>query len=115
MKLQKMQTLQQLANQLKKIRTENNITQNKMAEIANTTQSNYSKYELATIEPKIISLINIANYFNTSLDYICNRQTRKIEKPITPEQETAINLLLKLDNNNLLQTIGYLTAQIQNQ
>ena len=41
-----------------------------MAKILNTTQTNYSKYELGKINIPIDTLIKLAKFFNTSIDYL---------------------------------------------
>ena len=57
-------------NRLRDLREDNEKKQKDIAEIINTTQTNYSKYELDKIEiPKKV-LIKLAYYYNTSIDYI---------------------------------------------
>ena len=59
---------------IKKIRESANLTQEQAAKIANCSQSNYSKYELQKTEPNIETLIRLADFYNVSLDYLCDRQ-----------------------------------------
>lgn len=58
-----------LAN-LKKLRTEHCITQQTLANAIGVSQQSINKYENHNIEPDIATLIQIANFFNTSVDYV---------------------------------------------
>ena len=60
-------------NRLKEIREDKSLTQSDIAKILNTTQQQYSKYELG-IQILPLEKINIlANYYNTSIDYLIFR------------------------------------------
>ena len=60
-------------NRLKEIREDKSLTQSDIAKILNTTQQQYSKYELG-IQILPLEKINIlANYYNTSIDYLIGR------------------------------------------
>ena len=102
---------------LKELREKSGYTQTKLAEQIGIPRINYNKYETGGITPPLPELIKIADYYGVSLDYLCDHETQnQIQLGYLSEtQKIAINLLLKLSENNLLQTIGFLTAQIQNQ
>ena len=55
---------------IKDLREDKEILQKDMAKILNTTQTNYSKYELGKINIPIETLKKLAIFFNTSIDYI---------------------------------------------
>ena len=55
---------------LKKLRREYNISQQKLAEAIEVTQPSINKYENHSIEPDIETLKRMADYFDTSIDYI---------------------------------------------
>lgn len=57
-------------NRLKDLREDKDILQKDIAKIINTTQTNYSKYELEKIEIPNKVLIQLAFFYNTSIDYI---------------------------------------------
>ncbi|MFR5856339.1 MAG: helix-turn-helix domain-containing protein [Bacilli bacterium] len=66
-------------NRLKEIREDKSLTQSDIAKVLNTTQQQYSKYELG-IQIIPLEKINIlANYYNTSIDYLVGRTD--IRKP----------------------------------
>ncbi len=55
---------------LKDIREDNDITQKTLSEYLNIKQNTYSQYETGQRQIPIETLIKLANYFNTSTDYI---------------------------------------------
>ena len=60
-------------NNLKIIRQKRKVTQVKLAEIANVTQETISAYESGKAYPSVETLIKIADYLNTSTDFILDR------------------------------------------
>ena len=58
---------------LKKMRMKRKVTQVKLAEIANVTQETISAYESGKAYPSVETLIKIADFLNTSTDYILDR------------------------------------------
>lgn len=58
---------------LKEIRKSKGISQLKLAIDLNTTQNTISRYENGKREPGINELIQIADYFNISIDYLLER------------------------------------------
>ena len=58
---------------LKKMRIKRKVTQVKLAEIANVTQETISAYESGKAYPSVETLIKIADFLNTSTDYILDR------------------------------------------
>ncbi len=65
-------------NRLKDLREDNDLKQKNMAELLKIDQSNYSKYELEKINIPIDTLIALADYYDTSIDYIlCRTDERK--------------------------------------
>ena len=55
---------------LQQLRTESNLTQLQLAKILNTTQRRISYFETGKVEPDLDTLIAIAKYFETSIDYL---------------------------------------------
>ncbi|WP_429962060.1 helix-turn-helix domain-containing protein [Enterococcus sp. AZ083] len=62
---------------IRSIREDNDLTQQKMAELLNVSQNTYSQYESGKIEWTASSLIKIADYFNVSVDYLLDRTKSK--------------------------------------
>jgi len=55
---------------LKDLREDNELLQKDVAKILNTTQTNYSKYELGKINIPNETLKQLAIFYKTSIDYI---------------------------------------------
>ena len=55
---------------IKSLREDHDLKQEDVAKILNISQTNYSKYELGKINIPINSLIVLANFYNTSIDYL---------------------------------------------
>lgn len=55
---------------IKDTREDKDLTQREVAMLLNTTQTNYSKYELGKINIPINTLIKMSILFNTSIDYL---------------------------------------------
>lgn len=53
-------------------REDNDLTQHQIATLLNISQSTYSRYENGELEVPIQTLIKLASYYNTSIDYLVN-------------------------------------------
>jgi transcriptional regulator with XRE-family HTH domain len=62
-----------LAERLKQCRKELRLTQREVAIYCDITEKAYQNYELMTREPRLDILINIADVFHVSLDYLAGR------------------------------------------
>lgn len=62
-----------LAERLKELRIQNNLTQAKLAEFLNISQPAYAYYETGKKEPKIDTLEKLATLYKTSIDYLIGR------------------------------------------
>ena len=100
---------------IKKLREEMGITQKQLADVIDVSQQSVNKYENHNIEPDIETLIRIADYFNTSVDYIVGhtelrRKVAKVEayelscdemfiidsyRKMTPRQRKSIDLIIE--------------------
>ena len=59
-----------IAERLKDIRIENDLTQTQIAKILNTTQNSYNRWENNVELISLKKLTRVCNYFNTSMDYL---------------------------------------------
>ena len=62
-----------IGKKLKNIRKDKNLTQEDIAKIINTSQSNISSYENGNTLILTAFLYNFAKHLNVSMDYICDR------------------------------------------
>lgn len=100
---------------LKKLREERGISQKQLADVISVSQQSINKYENHNIEPDIDTLIKMADYFETSVDYIIghSKLRRKIEntrpydlnaeetalideyRKLSPKQRRSIELIIE--------------------
>ena len=55
---------------LRDLREDNDMSQAEMAKLLKCSQQTYSRYEAHVTEIPLQSLIFLANYYNTSVDYL---------------------------------------------
>ena len=99
---------------LKKLRIENSKNQYEIAQLLNVANSTYNGYERETSEPNLETLKKLADY-NVSLDYLVGREWQNDIGYLSPEQASAINLLKKLNQMNLIKTISYMAGLLASQ
>ena len=58
---------------IRDIREDNDLTQKQISEILNCDQSLYSKYERGDREIPLALIIKLADYYETSVDYLIGR------------------------------------------
>ena len=68
-------------NRNKEVREDKGYTQNDIAKILNTTQQQYSKYELGIQIIPLEKINTLANYYNTSIGYLVGRTDRRKPYP----------------------------------
>lgn len=59
-----------MVKNLKLLRNRKSISQQQLADIIGVSQQSINKYENHNVEPDIETLIKIADYFNTSVDFL---------------------------------------------
>lgn len=74
---------------LKLLRHEFGISQQRLADAIQVSQPSINKYENHNIEPDISVLTRMAEYFNTSIDYIVGRTS--IRRPIEHTEPYHLN------------------------
>lgn len=68
-------------NRLKELREDKDLFQKDVANFLKTDQSNYSKYELEKINIPIDTLKKLADFYNTSTDYLLYRTDNRNPYP----------------------------------
>ena len=103
-----------MKNNLKEIRVSKNLLQTKVAIDLNTTQETISSYETGRVFPSADMLINLANYYNTSIDYLLCRTKYNMPiddiKPnnISENDFLLLNKINKLSNINRAKAEAYI-------
>jgi len=68
---------------IRNMREDRDLTQKQVAQLLNVTQSTYSRYEKGELDIPVVSLIKLARYYRTSIDYLVNLTDSK-----TPYERT---------------------------
>lgn len=55
---------------IREIREDKDLTQKQLGQLLNCTQQTYARYESGEITIDIYNLIKLANFYNTSTDYL---------------------------------------------
>ncbi len=94
---------------LKSLRKIENITQEELAKKININLSTYKQYETNRTEPDIETLKKIADYFDISLDFLCNRP-RPFDLPsiTTQEQKALIHKIIDLNKEQCMLVDAYI-------
>ncbi len=69
---------------LKDLREDNDLYQKDVANYLNISQQQYSRYETGIRSLPIELLDQLANFYNTSTDYIMGRTSEKKPYPLNP-------------------------------
>lgn len=72
-KLQKNQGLTPWARRLRYLRKINNLSQQQVADVLHCTQVSYGRYELDKRMIPLDKLIQLADFYHTTLDYLAGR------------------------------------------
>lgn len=81
---------------LKKLRKEFGISQQKLADVIGVSQQSVNKYENHSVEPDIEITIKISDYFGVSVDYLIGRTDIKqmldyyTEEKLSAEEQMVI-------------------------
>ena len=99
------------SQRLKILRKSFDLSQAKFAKEIGFSQSAIASWENETREPGINALIKIAQYFNTSVDYLIGLPTTAItpEKPapLPPETQELVNIYQALSPAHRSQILEY--------
>ena len=97
---------------LRQLREDRNLSQKEVAKVLETSQQNYNRYEFENVKMSADKLIKLADYYDVSLDYLCDRQWINKVDPIPEDKIKLINMLLKLDDRKSDKAEAYITALI---
>ena len=78
--------MQILAKRLKELRESRRVYQKEMAEYLGLSPRGYQDYETNQNDPKLKTLIAIADYYNVSIDYLVGRTDAPDFQPVRTEE-----------------------------
>ena len=100
-------------NRIKEMRKKRNVTQVRLSIAAEVSQETISAYESGKAEPKMEKLVRIADFLNTTTDYLLGRinddsPIKDITNEIVDEQLTELlNNYARLNNLQRQDLIWY--------
>lgn len=100
-----------MKNNLKEVRNSKNLLQTKVAMDLNITQETISSYETGRVFPSSDMLIKLADYYNTSIDYLlCRTKYNMPIDDVKPNNVSDTDFIL-LNKINKLSPINKAKAQ----
>ena len=90
---------------LRLLREEKGVSQQKLADAIGSTQQAIHRYENGDYEPDIRTMSLLADYFNTSIDFLVGRT--EIRKKIEPVETYALNY----EETKLMDAVRSLTPE----
>ena len=75
---------------LRKLRLEKDLSQQQLANLLNSTQQSIYKYEKGIASPNLEMLMNMADFFETSVDYLIGYTD--IPHKVEPVTEYSLNI-----------------------
>mgnify|MGYP003420912115 CR=1 FL=1 len=92
-----------------------NLTQKQICNDLGISVKNLSNYEVGRSEPDIKTLIQFADYFNVSLDYLCGRQWNNQVGYIPDDKKEVVKIILQLNEINTIKLFGYASGLLAGQ
>ncbi len=102
-------------NRYKNLRKRRGLTQLEASKILNVDQSTISKWEQDKAIPDIATLIKLADYFNTSIDYIVGRDSELINlKALDKDTSEIIKTVINLNSEQKSQILSIIKILASN-
>lgn len=102
---------------LKELRKKIGKKQEQVAEKLNLNARTYQNYELGRREPDLKTLVQLADFFNVSLDELLERENCNFINLnlIEDDKKNIIEMIMKLNKQNLNAVEAYILAKLENQ
>lgn len=75
---------------LRQLRNKKGISQRTLGDVLGVSQQTINLYENHAVEPDIYMLIQMADYFETTIDYLVGRETSTCKSEITKQYALTI-------------------------
>ena len=75
---------------IRNLREDHDLTQSDVAKVLHMSQTGYSKYEVGTNDIPTVILINLAKFYNTSVDYLLG--LTNIKRPYPRDKKDKIKI-----------------------
>ncbi len=95
---------------LKELRKRNNLSQQEIANKLGINNVTYYGYEKGRSEPSIKTLIQLADIYGVSLDYLCDHisQTRQELGYLNETQLQIMEMIKQLNETNTIKALSYI-------
>ena len=97
---------------LKELRIKNKLKQEQIANKMNMTQEKYSRLENGISKLDTDMLIDFANFYNVSLDYLCDRQWNNQIGYIQDDRRETVKQIINLNDKSFDLVKSYTQAVI---
>lgn len=94
-----------MVENLRRLRVSRGMSQQQLADVIGTSQQSINKYENHSVEPDIRTLIKIADYFETTIDYLVGHIS------CSTERDTVDDIELSREEKILAQDYGKLSKE----
>ena len=101
------------SNILRQLRSEKNISTYKLADILHVSRSSISNYETGIRTPDYELLLEIANFFNVSIDYLLGRTSDRRTADQILEEYSVICDVKNLDKNQKDFIINFIKTYLK--
>ena len=97
---------------IKYLRQTNNLSQSELAKIIGVSQKSISDYEKQKTQPDIETLIKLADYFHTTIDYILGHNVPYLldKSTLSQEQQELLNYIQNLSPQNCKRVKDFITG-----
>lgn len=104
----------QLADNLRFLRTENGLTQDKLSAVLSISRQAYSNYENSKRTPDLDSLMRISKFYGVSLDQLVNHDLSNgmVQASSLSEEKVPYNMALDIETGNTIYLTGEETEHI---
>lgn len=107
---------------LKELREERNLTQNDVATAINTTRTNIGRWEKGINEPSANFIMQLADFFEVSTDYLLGREDdfgnvsiQNVTSSLSAEEQRLIDTFRKLNAKNRIHVSAYADVRLEEQ
>ena len=99
---------------LKELRISKNLTQEELAKKLSMTQKTYSNYENEKTEPNIKTLIQLADFYQVTLDYLLDRNISGILNSQEYELLSMFRTLNEFEQTRVIEFVRFETQLPEN-
>ena len=107
---------------LKELREERNLTQNDVATAIHTTRTNIGRWEKGENEPSANFIIQLADFFEVSTDYLLGREDdfgnvsiQNVAPALSADEQRLIDTYRKLNAKNRIHVSAYADVRLEEQ